>query len=88
VLRSWAGNRLWAMTNRKDRKGNHTSYTQNAPPQEEERERKFRQPRTSLPDTQDSERDINLGIDFDSPEVFERRLMRAIFEDFQSSLRL
>jgi hypothetical protein len=38
-------------------------------------------------DTENSERDINLGIDFDSPEVFERRLMREIFNDKKERAR-
>jgi hypothetical protein len=58
-----------------DRRYNYV-ITQNAPTQEE---REFKQPRSSLPDTEDTS--INLGIDFDSAEVFQRRLMREIFND-------
>jgi len=47
-------------------------------------EREFKQG-SSLQDTDDTS--IDLGVDFDSPEVFERRLMREIFNDKKERAR-
>jgi hypothetical protein len=51
--------------------------TQDAAVQEEEME--FKQPRSSLPDTENSS--INLGIDWDDDKVWERRVMSYVMDD-------